>query len=332
LTMVSGVLRTCRSGNSSVSYTPPNGTILDEVKEIINMSKLSCKQKKEGSIDSECPIGEDVETDLRHYVSMIASMYHNNPFHNFEHACHVTMSVNKLLMRITTKEINENDHSSCYSASLCSDQLVAFAIVFSALIHDVDHRGCSNAQLIKEQPEMGSRYREKSVAEQNSLDLAWTVLMEERFDGLRRSIFANQGELLHFRQIIVNSVLATDIFDKELNDLRKGRWTKAFSSREESTVEHLDMKATIVIEHILQASDVSHTMQHWHVYRKWNTRLFKELYLAHKTGRMAVDPSTFWYKGELGFFDNYVIPLAGKLRDCQVFGVSCDEFLNYAGT
>jgi len=36
------------------------------------------------------------------------------------------------------------------------------------------------------------------------------------------------------------------------------------------------------------------------------------------------------YKGELWFFDNYIIPLAKKLKDCGVFGVSCDEFLDFA--
>ena len=45
---------------------------------------------------------------------------------------------------------------------------------------------------------------------------------------------------------------------------------------------------------------------------------------------MAADPATFWYQGELGFFDNYIIPLAKKLKECGVFGVSSDEFLNYA--
>jgi len=30
------------------------------------------------------------------------------------------------------------------------------------------------------------------------------------------------------------------------------------------------------------------------------------------------------------FFDNYIIPLAKKLRECEVFGVACDEFLVYA--
>uniref|UniRef100_A0A7R9ZQ51 Uncharacterized protein n=1 Tax=Craspedostauros australis TaxID=1486917 RepID=A0A7R9ZQ51_9STRA len=30
------------------------------------------------------------------------------------------------------------------------------------------------------------------------------------------------------------------------------------------------------------------------------------------------------------FFDNYIIPLAGKLEKCGIFGVSIDECLNYA--
>jgi len=34
--------------------------------------------------------------------------------------------------------------------------------------------------------------------------------------------------------------------------------------------------------------------------------------------------------GELWFFDNYVIPLAHKLKDCGVFGVSSAEYLQYA--
>lgn len=142
---------------------------------------------------------------------------------------------------------------------------------------------------------------------------------------------------------------ATDIFDKELNDLRKARWNKAFalsdgcalsvasfdSTDGDDAVTPKDdgnggLRATIVIEHIMQASDVSHTMQHWHVYRKWNRNLFKEMLQAYRDGRMGADPRLFWYKGELGFFDNYIIPLAKKLKDCGVFGVSSEECLNYA--
>merc|ERR1712032_1004975 len=71
-------------------------------------------------------------------------------------------------------------------------------------------------------------------------------------------------------------------------------------------------------------------MQHWHVYRKWNERLFMEMSKAYENGHMAKSPADFWYKGEIGFFDFYIIPLAKKLKECGVFGVSSDEYLNYA--
>ena len=129
---------------------------------------------------------------------------------------------------------------------------------------------------------------------------------------------------------------SADIFDKEHGQFRKARWAKAFEEDSEavsgdtSSITSLDRKATIVIEHLIQASDVSHTMQHWHVYQKWNGRLFEEMFKAYKDGRSTANPASNWYKGELWFFDNYVIPLAKKLETCGVFGVSSDEFLTYA--
>lgn len=54
------------------------------------------------------------------------------------------------------------------------------------------------------------------------------------------------------------------------------------------------------------------------------------MYKAFKDGRSATNPADNWYKGELEFFDFYIIPLAKKLKDCGVFGVSSAEYLNYA--
>ena len=158
----------------------------------------------------------------------------------------------------------------------------------------------SNAQLVKEEPHFGVRYKNKSVAEQNSIDLGWDLLMGQEYEDLRHCIFSTEAEFARFRQIVLNVVLATDIFDKELNDLRKARWNKAFATTEGGPEQHKEdddtanLKATIVIEHLIQASDFSHTMQHWHVYRKWNERLFRELSAAHHAGRMAGNPADFW--------------------------------------
>ena len=71
-------------------------------------------------------------------------------------------------------------------------------------------------------------------------------------------------------------------------------------------------------------------MQHWHVYLKWNERFFHESYAAYLSGRATTNPVDNWYKGEIGFFDFYIIPLARKLKDCGVFGVASEEYLNYA--
>jgi hypothetical protein len=71
-------------------------------------------------------------------------------------------------------------------------------------------------------------------------------------------------------------------------------------------------------------------MQHWYIYRKWNERLFFECYDAYVNGRADKNPADDWYEEEIRFFDFYVIPLANKLKECNVFGVSSDEYLNYA--
>jgi hypothetical protein len=306
------------------SYTAqPDSTPMDDVAEVILLPRYDAKAFAEAQDLRSVKVSPEVLSQLREYVSIIASTYHANHFHNFEHACHVTMATNKFITRIVSPGTEKGDVASKlhdYTHGINSDPL----------IHDADHRGVSNAQLIVEQPEMAKLYRNKSIAEQNSLDIAWDLLMSDQFEDLRACLFSNQAELTRFHQVLVNVVLATDIFDQELNNQRKNRWNKAFSECSLSHEDKNDLRATIVIEHIIQASDVSHTMQHWHIYRKWNKRLFLELHAAFRAGRMATDPSTFWYQGELGFFDNYIIPLAKKLKDCNVFGVSSDECLNYA--
>ena len=156
--------------------------------------------------------------------------------------------------------------------------------------------------------------------------------MQDSFVDLRRAIYQTKKEFARFRQHLVNAVLATDIMDEELNAKRQARWNLAFAETNQSTETEAatqSRKATVVIEHLMQAADVAHTMQHWHIFRKWNERLFMETYKAFKEGR-AADPSASWHNNEMSFFDGYIIPLATKLKVCGVFGVSSDELLNYA--
>ena len=349
---------------------PEDHTVIDEVTEVVTLPRFD-ENALNSAFTEAPPLSAEVREQLHDYITCIANMYHNVPFHNLEHASHVTLSAHKLMKRIISpgetdfkhqgentpprrvgvprrrlsfgktssagpeetkiKSVQRSLHESTFGIS--SDPLTQFAIVFSALIHDVDHTGLPNVQLVKEEQEIAIKYHNKSVAEQNSVDIAWNLLMEPQYQGLRQCIFGNDAERNRFRQLVVNSVMATDIVDKELKQLRNNRWDKAFDDSiisEPASIQDVNRKATIVIEHIIQASDVAHTMQHWHVYCKWNQMLFHEMYIAYLTGRAQKDPSLGWYEGEIWFFDNYIIPLAKKLKECGVFGVSSDEYLSYA--
>jgi 3'5'-cyclic nucleotide phosphodiesterase len=187
----------------------------------------------------------------------------------------------------------------------------------------VDHQGVTNGQLVKENDPVAVLYDNQSPAEQHSVTVAWELLMRPEYGKLRACLFNDPAEMKRFRQLLVNSVMATDIFDPELKRMREARWNKAFPSSDGSdagagsSANSFHLKSTIIIEYLIQASDVAHTMQHWTIYRKWNTRLFLEMYAAYKSGRSPTNPADGWYKGELWFFDNYIVS-AGAPSSCGV--------------
>jgi 3'5'-cyclic nucleotide phosphodiesterase/Adenylate and Guanylate cyclase catalytic domain len=312
-----------------------------EMTDIISMPDFP----SESSFDAKAPkdlIPPSVQGQLHEFVQQIACHYRDVPFHNFEHASHVTMSAGKLMKRIMnpdevdisrdTAEVARNIHAKTYGIS--SDPLMQFAVVFAALIHDVDHTGLTNKELVDSNAEIALAYGEKTVAEQNSVEMAWNILMDDRFADLRNMIFPSTDEKQRFRQLLVNAVMATDIADKELQEWRKTRWETTFHAESAALIpekEITDRKATIVFEYIIQASDVIHCMQHWLTYQKYNARLFEERFIAWMAGVPgSSNPAAGWYTGEIQFFDNYIIPLAQKLHECGVFGVSYHESLNYA--
>eukprot|EP00977_Amphora_coffeiformis_P021283 scaffold9134_cov170-Amphora_coffeaeformis.AAC.7 len=68
-------------------------TVIDEVSEIISLPQLNGADATfKQNVDAVC-LSEAAETQLDAFVSSIAALYRENPFHNFEHASHVTMSV-----------------------------------------------------------------------------------------------------------------------------------------------------------------------------------------------------------------------------------------------
>ena len=187
--------------------------VINEVEEVITLPKY-----KEAAAANANGKSTTVSTlcveQLREFVMEISGRYMDNPFHSFEHASHVSMSVSKLLSRIVapkasalgTKEMLDDKDLHDHTYGITSDPLTQFACIFSALIHDAEHEGVPNTQLVKEETALAAKYKNQSVAEQNSVDVSWNLLMEPRFQELRNAIYGNEEEMMHFRRVSIPEI------------------------------------------------------------------------------------------------------------------------------
>lgn len=393
-----------------------------------------------------------IQSRVRDFVQRIADRYWNTNFHSLQHATHVLQVANKLMLLAaeSRNELFSNFHKSrstvsldsiefeteCenyYSASngslnnVChryhlekdfeadiSNPMNHFVLIFAAFIHDVDHLGVPNAVLVKERHEKAIKYQNISVAEQNSVDIAFEILDKPDFSILRKAIFLDEQEYAYFRELVREIVITTDIassdrqkqcnerfncvilnvgtklkgkcqggsnaiekqcnakyFDDEggvcdklaskrlishplysaTNKKKKSSSKKSQSSLSSTTAtqnrkgyskriceqncnstktfKEWELVRLSLMELMLLAADVSHCMQSWEVFLKWNTNLYHELNTAYKQGR-SFDPSKNWYEGQIGFFENYIIPLSTRLKQSELFGSQGSLFVKLA--
>ena len=327
--------------------TSMENAIIDEAREVVRMPPFDGRVVRLLTHGEMLDLPEEIEKQLQLYITSIVSTYRSNEFHNVEHAVHVCLTMDKMIKQLLTPERQDvyvdfggkprSAESIAFdlenrSCGLASDPLAQFSLVFASLVHDVDHLGVSNQQLIKEGSPIASLYRNQSVAEQNSVDISWWLMMTPNFAQLRTAIYANGSEMQRFRQIMVNTIIATDIMDRDMKIHRDRCWKQAFEGggRDASSNHLRDMKATMIAEHLMQAADHSHTMQSYQTFLKWNQRSFDEMYAAYHAGRADKDPTTWWYVGELAFFDKFIIPLAVRLKDSGVLGTAGDDYLKNA--
>jgi hypothetical protein len=205
---------------------------------------------------------------LYQFVSTIASGYRCSPkYHNLDHAFHVTVCCNKLLNTLIQNSLRAADEYVTNSSSvdlatldaygMASDSLAQLALIFSATIHDVDHQGITNQQLVLEGDDLALMYNDQSVAEQRSISLAFSELMraqqpatssspttsttvpiddESRFvyGALRTVIFGNcsttSKSFISFRRMVIDLVLTTDIASPERVQIVKSKYKEAFGA------------------------------------------------------------------------------------------------------
>ena len=111
---------------------------IHEVIDTIHLPTFNAEAAKRQKSATKIDLGVDVRAQLTDYVQTIAALYRNNPFHNFEHASHVTMSVVKLLSRIVAPEMESKSQDAAdkdlhdTTFGITSSPLTQLAVVLAA--------------------------------------------------------------------------------------------------------------------------------------------------------------------------------------------------------
>lgn len=168
---------------------------------------------------------------LHQFVRTILAGYHHTPYHCSEHAFHVASSVNKLL-----DVLLHTDPDVCKTFGIRNDPLAHWALLFAALIHDVEHKGVPNRRLVVENDPLAVLYNDESVAEQRSLFIGFDQLLRPEFTALREALFggpedgAGADSYRRFRKLVIGLVLSTDIASAERTQLAKSKWKEGKKS------------------------------------------------------------------------------------------------------
>lgn len=195
---------------------------------------------------------------LSEFIRRMIVGYKDVPYHNRKHAYHVVLS--------TTKLIDLMIMSGARTYGIKHDPIALFAMVFAALIHDVEHQGIPNRQLALEDDRLAVLYNDQSMAENWSLYVAFSEFLQDEFVDLRNALFnqdsntdngnddmgsvtqlSEQVEYRRFRKLVINLVLSTDLASPERTQIGKSKWKEAFGDPYETLERKLREVAAATI-------------------------------------------------------------------------------------
>lgn len=199
---------------------------------------------------------------LSEFIRRMLVGYKDVPYHNRKHAYHVVLS--------TTKLMDMMIGSGARTYGIKHDPIALFAMVFAALIHDVEHQGIPNRQLALEDDRLAVLYNDQSMAENWSLYVAFSEFLQDEFVDLRNALFnkdldnnngdengsiaqlSEQVEYRRFRKLVINLVLSTDLASPERTQIGKSKWKEAFGDPYETLERKLREVAAATMAENLQ--------------------------------------------------------------------------------
>ncbi|GMH97136.1 hypothetical protein TrST_g5389 [Triparma strigata] len=182
-------------------------------------------------------------------VENVAAKYRDVAFHNFKHGIAVA--------HMNFFFISSTDAGSCLNS------IQAFALLVSALCHDLDHPGHTNAFEVNSNSELALFYNDTSVLENHHCATAAMLLRQDECNIL---VGLERDEFREFRSVMCNAILATDMSThfNLLSKFRESVHTDGGWNPEQSSDKLL------LLSVLLHAADLSNPCREWGASSEWS--------------------------------------------------------------
>jgi len=268
------------------------------------------------------PAGNDPSALCRNFVQTVCDGYHDLNlvrYHNWLHAVDVTFTMHRCL-RMVKAEHFIGSHER-------------FALMVSALCHDIGHPGLNNAYLVETSHELAMQYNDFSPLESMHSARLFQIAANPS-----TNIFVNLRPEAYreLRKVCIESILYTDnarhynlltdlqmAFESEVDlfDFVANFYDN--TPEEYPPSDLIDFYCTpearnLIRSFFLHFVDLSNTMKPWRLCKFWAERVFEEFFLqgdSEKALGIPVQPlndrdKVFQPQVQVGFIEYFIVPLA----------------------
>ncbi len=236
------------------------------------------------------------------YMETIERQYLDVPYHNRRHVFGVLHFMGMLLgQQEVTRMLRESGGESL--------PIYRFAAFMAAFVHDVGHRGLTNAHLCASLDNVALVHNDNSPNENMHTSTAFLTMFE---DGKNFLHTASMRTLRTYRSTIIRLVTLTDM-------QRHNEVVAKF--REHCSAGTMDCLTCLAF--LLVCADLGHTAMSWKQHERWVLCLQEEMFRQgdrEKSGNHDVSPLCDRSKGglvrcQVPFFDMVVLPMYSTLYD-----------------
>jgi len=189
---------------------------------------------------------------LGRFIEIVSTYYHNNYFHNFQHAVNV--------LQMTWLLLNETNIIQKLS------QNVLLGLLIAALCHDIDHPGNTNSYEINSMSKRAIIYNDMSVLENHHCSVTFELFIKNDMDKC-----FGPADFKEFRKTVIDCILSTDI--SKHNDLINN-----FKSFDMSKCTFTIKEQIQIAQFILHCADLSNIIKTFEDNLYWTKNILLEYY------------------------------------------------------